>query len=205
MFHIVCLNYLFLHDTQHHFGLNFLFHPLSLAFLLQTVHTFFCFLHSSFFSLIPLCLNPFLFTILLYSVVSAAFKPSINGSTEFLTYYLKFSSILIHPSQLINPIPPISMLRYALSPSFLKCSVTCIAINFLVLPSKLFNSPVFYFRIPATYLITQTAQVLTAIILFLPFNFDLNISLNRRRYSLLNVCFISFSLMLSVSNISKYV
>ena len=92
----------------------------------------FLFFHSSFFSLIHFCLNSFLFTLLLYSIVSAAFTPSINGSTEFLTYHPKlFSYILIHPSRLINPRPPISPLRYSLSVSLLGCSAPCIVINFL--------------------------------------------------------------------------
>ena len=59
VFHIVCSNCLFLCGTQHGFRFNFqvsfshvsfksassmfLFHPLFLAFLLQTVHAFFCF------------------------------------------------------------------------------------------------------------------------------------------------------------------
>ena len=139
------------------------------------------FCHSSFFSLIHLCLNSFLFTVSLYFIVSATFTPSINGSTQFLTYHLNlFSSILIHPSQLINPLPPISLLRYTLSTALLGCSAPCIVINFLFLLSKLFNSSVFYLRILAPYLNTENAQVSTAIILFLPFNFDLNISLNHR-------------------------
>ena len=59
------------------------------------------FFHSSYFSLIRLCLNSFLFNVSLYSIVSAAFMPSINHSSEFLTYHPKlFSSIPIHPSQL---------------------------------------------------------------------------------------------------------
>ena len=139
------------------------------------------FFHSSFFSLIHLCLNSFLFTVSLYFIVSATFTPSINGSTQFLTYHLNlFSSILIHPSQLINPLPPIFLLRYTLSTALLGCSAPCIVINLLFVLSKLFNSSVFYFRILAPYLITENAQVSTAIILFLPFNFDLNISLNHR-------------------------
>ena len=159
------------------------------------------FFHSSFFSLIHLCLNSFLFTVSLYSIVSAAFTPSINGSTELLTYYPKlFSSILIHPSQLINPRPPISLLRYTLSISLLGCRARCMVMNFLVLLSKLFNSSVLHFKIPAPYLFTETAMIL-----FLPFSFDFNISLNRRKYYLPNVSFISFSLILSISIIPKYV
>ena len=129
------------------------------------------FFHSYVVPLIQLCLNPFLFTASLNSVVSATFTPSIK-----------------HPSQLIDPLPPISLLRYTLSTSLLGCSAPCIIINFLVLLPKLFNSSVFHFRISAPYLITETAQVSTPIILFLPFNFDLDLSFNRF-YSLLNFSF----------------
>ena len=141
------------------------------------------FFHSSFFSLIHLCSNSLLFIVSLHSIVSAAFTPSINGSTEFLKYHPKLlSSVLTHSSQLISLPPPISLLSYTLSVSLLACSIPCIAINFLVLLYKLFNSSVFHFRIPAAYLITETAQVQTAIILFFPFNFDLNISLKLSLY-----------------------
>ena len=172
-------------------GSMFVFHSLFLAFLLQTVHTFFSF--SILFFLHSLSIHPTLFEFLL--IISAAFTPSINSSTEFhtYTYHLKlFSSILIHLSQLINPFTPISLLRYTLSKSVWGCKAPCIIINFLVILSKLFNPSVFYFRIPAPYLITKTTQVLTATVL-LPFNFDLNITFNRRRYSLLNF-FLIFSL-----------
>ena len=50
-----------------------------------------------------------------------------------------FSSIITHPSQLINPLPAISLLSYTLSTSLLGCRVPCIVIiNFVVLLSKLF-------------------------------------------------------------------
>ena len=166
----------------------FLSHLFFLALLLQTIHTFF----SSTVPFFPssICLNSFLFTVSLHSIISAAFTPSINGPTEFLTYHPNlFSSILIHHLQL-------SLLGY---------SAPCIVMNFLALLSKLFNSSVFHFRIPVPYLITEASQVLTAIILFLLFNFNLNITLNRDIYYLLNSYFISFSLILSVSNIPKYV
>ena len=108
------------------------------------------FFHSSFFSLIQLCLNFFLFTVSLYYIVFAAFTPSINGSTEFLIYHPKFfSSILVHLSQLINPLPPIFLLRYTLSTSLFGCRAPCIVWNFLVLLSKLFNTFVFHFSILA--------------------------------------------------------
>ena len=166
----------------------------------------FLFFRSFLFSLIQHSLNSFLFPVSVYYIVCAAFTPSINGSTEFLTYHPElFSSIVIHPSQLINPLPPISLLRYTPSISLLGCSTPCIVINFLVLLSKLFNSSVFDCRFPAPDIITETSQVLNAIILFPPFNFDLNISINHRRYSLLNFSFMSFSLILSVSNIPKNV
>ena len=44
----------------------------------MSVHIFFCF---------PIVLS--IFTVSLYSIVSAAFTPSINSSTEFLTYHLQ--------------------------------------------------------------------------------------------------------------------
>ena len=127
-------------------SIKFLFHLLFLVLLLQTVHTFFCF-SIVFFSFLQLCLNSFLFTVSLYSIVSAAFTPSIIGSTEFLTYHPKLSSsILIHHSHLINPLPQISLLRYTMSIS-LECSAPCIFINFKVLLSKLFNSSALHLRI----------------------------------------------------------
>ena len=147
------------------------------------------FFHSSFFSLSHLCLNSFLFTVSLHSIASAAFMPSINGSTEFLTY---------HPNCFFPSLYIPHNLRYTLSISFLGCSAPYLVINLQFLLSKLFNSSVFHFRIPAPYVITEANQVL-AIVLFLPFNFYLNISLTRRRYSLLNFSFYSFSLILSVS------
>ena len=154
--------------------------------------------HSSFLSHIQLCLDALLFTVSLYYIVSAAFTSSINGWTEFLTYHPKlFSSILIHVSQLVNPLPPISLLRYTLSTSLLGCSAPCIVINFLVLLTKLFNSSAFHFRIPAPYLITETARVLTAITLFLPFNVHLNISLNSLFLSLWSY---QYSISLSMCN-----
>ena len=51
--------------------------------------------HSSFFSLIQLCLNYLLSTASLYSIVSAAFTPSVNGSIEFLTYHAKLLSSIV--------------------------------------------------------------------------------------------------------------
>ena len=51
--------------------------------------------HSSFFSLIQLCLNYLLSTASLYSIVSATFTPSINGSIEFLTYHAKLLSSIV--------------------------------------------------------------------------------------------------------------
>ena len=67
------------------------------------------FFHSFFFSLIQHCLTSFLFTVSLYSIVFAAFTLSSNGSTEFLTYHLKFfSSVLIHPHNLSIPFLPFS-------------------------------------------------------------------------------------------------
>ena len=149
-------------------------------------------IHSFVFQSFLLFPHPTLFEFLLIHCIVifwcfCSFSLLINGSTEFLTnHHMLFSSLLIHPSQFLNLLPPISLLRYTLSTSPLECSTSCIVMNFLVLLSKLFNSSVFHFRTPAPYLIIDTAQALIAVILFLPFNFNLNISLNRCRYSLLN-------------------
>ena len=82
-----------------------------------------------------------------------------------------------------------------MSISLLGGSALCIFINVLVPLSKLFNLSVFHFRIPPPYLITDTAQVLTAIILFLPFNFDLNISFNQIFFAKLFLHFFLFHLI----------
>ena len=188
MFHTVFLYCLFLHGSQHipPFQLSsqlfsassmLFFHPLFLVF--TNCSYILLFFYSSFFSLIQLSLNYFLFTASFYSIVSAAFTPSINNSTEFLKYYPKLlSSILMHPSKLINPLPPIFLLRHTLSTLLLEGSIPCIVTNFLVLLFKLSSSSVFHFQISAPYLITKTAQVSTAIILFLPFNFDLDLDVD---------------------------
>ena len=166
VFHIVCLNCLFLHNiasasTFKSVFLSKLYIPFSSVvsgIFLTNCPYILLFFHSSFFSLIQLYFNSFLFTVSLYSIVSSAFTPSINGSTEFLTYHPKlFSSILIHSSQLINPIP--LLLRYTLPTSLLGCSAPYIVINVLVILSKLFNSSLFHFRIPTPYLIAEATQV----------------------------------------------
>ena len=160
---------------------TFLFHLLFPALLLWIVHTFFCFSIGPSFHL-SFCFNSFLFAVSLYFIVSAGFTLSVNGWIEFPTYHPKLlSSILIYTSQFINPLPLISLLRYTLSISLLRCSTPCIVIIFPVLLPKLFNSSVFHYKIHVLYPITETTQVLTGIILFLPLNFDLNISLNRCR------------------------
>ena len=101
----------------------------------------FLFFHNSLFPIILFCLYFFLFTVSLNAIFSAALTPSISGSTDFLTYHPNlFSSILIHPSQLINLFLFISLQRYTLLKSLLECSARCIVINFLVFHSKLFNS-----------------------------------------------------------------
>ena len=107
-------------------------------------------IHSCFFSIAFPCLllaHPTLFEHYCFCSFQIFNQFSSN---EFLTYHPKlFSFILIHPSQLINPLPPISLLRCTKSTSFWRCSTPYIVINFLVLLSKLFNSSVFHFRVPA--------------------------------------------------------
>ena len=136
----------------------FLFHPLFLAFLLQTVHTFFCFsivpsFPSSKFVWIPsywLCHYIPLF--LQLSHLQSMAQPN---SWHIIPSH--FLPSLYIPHNLSILLPPISLLRYTLSTSHLGWSAPCIVINFLVLLSKLFNSSVFHFRILASYLIIETA------------------------------------------------
>ena len=115
----------------------FLFHLLFLVFLaFANCSCITLFFHSSFFSLTQLCLDTLLFTVSLNFIVSSAFTPAINDSIEFLRKHPKlFSSILIHASQIINPLPPVSLLSYTLSTLLLGCSASYIVINFLVLLS----------------------------------------------------------------------
>ena len=196
----VLINFLVTKTFLSHF---YLFHLLFLAFIIsQTVHTFFCFsIVPSFPSSISVWIPSYLFTLLLYSIVSTAFTPSLNGCHPDILSHVNFFH---HYISLTIPLsfPPISLLWYTLSTSLFQYSAPCIVINFLVLLSKRFNSLVFYFRILALYLIIEIAQVLTVIFWFLSFSFNLNVSLNCHRYSLLNFSFISFSLHLSVPNIS---
>ena len=101
--------------------------------------------------------HPLLFTVSLYSVVSAAITTSISGSTEFLAYHPKlFSSILIHPSQLINSYPskiiktyPSSYFPakiYPINTSLLGSSAPCIVINFLVLINHFYFHSLLFFN-----------------------------------------------------------
>ena len=114
--------------SQYHVSFSSVISGISLA----NCPYIFLFFHSFFFSLIQFYLRS-LFTVSFSSIVSADFTPSINGSTEFLTYHSKlFSSLIIHPSQLINPLHSIFLLRYTLSISLLGCSAPWIFMNFLV-------------------------------------------------------------------------
>ena len=53
-----------------------------------------------------------------------------------------------------------------------------IVMIFLVFLSTCLSSPIFQSIIPAPYLMTATAQVLIASMMFLPFSFDFNINFN---------------------------
>ena len=79
------------------------------------------------------------------------------------------------------------------------CSVPLMFIIFLVALSNDLTSSFDHPMIPAPCLITATARMLIADILFLPFNFDLNTSFDLLFYSLVNWSFISPSLILSIS------
>lgn len=132
VFHIVCSQCLFLSHTQQGFHLNF---QVSFSQPFPCVYFISCFWHilyklsthpcafAKFFLFPHPGLSEFLLIqcfIIFYSFIPCtAFTLSINGSTELLTYHPKlFSSVLIHPSQLINPCPLIYVLRYILSTSF---------------------------------------------------------------------------------------
>ena len=70
-------------------------------------------------------------------------------------------------------------------------------INFRVFLFNYFSSSVVHFKAPVPYHSTATAHILTAMILFLPWSFELWISLRRLLYnSFLSCCFISSSLTL---------
>ena len=90
----------------------------------------FLFPHPNLFEFLPIhCVS------VLYCLCS--FHTFNDGSGEFLTYPKLFSSIPIHPSQIINYLPFISPLQYTLSTLLLGGNTPYIVINILVVLSKL--------------------------------------------------------------------
>ena len=127
------------------------------------------------------------------------------GSLLCFKYQPKlFSSPFIHPSQLISPLPPLRLGTYNRATSLFGWSVLYIVINFLVFLSIHSNSSLVHFSNPAPYLKREIAHTLIAFTILFPFNFNFTINLVLLRYSYLNLSFISFSLMLSSSNIPRY-
>ena len=79
-----------------------------------------------------------------------------------------------------------------------------IVISFQVLQSKLSRSSFVQFTIPAVYLITATAYILTVSILLQAYRRDLSIWRQRAMYSFMISFFIFFCLMLSTSKTQRY-
>ena len=93
-----------------------------------------------------------------------------NGSILFLTYQIMpFSSLFTLFSHPISPFHHFSQ-KHTTVTSRLGCNSLVIVINFLVFLSISCSSFLFHLSIPAPYLKMETAQLFSAIILFLPFS-----------------------------------
>ena len=91
-----------------------------------------------------------------------------NGSMLFLTYHHRpFSSLFTLFSHSIGPRLPFFLEKYNYATSLLDYSVSFIVITFLVFLSISCSSFLFNLTIPAPNLKIKTAQMLSAIILFL--------------------------------------
>ena len=115
-----------------------------------------------------------------------------------------FSSLFTLYSHPISPLPPFFLETYYCATSRLGCNSLIIVINFLVFQSISCSSFLFLLSIPAPYLKMETAQVFSAIILFLPLSLLFKINVVLLKYSFLNLSFISSSCTLSYSNIPRY-
>ena len=103
-----------------------------------------------------------------------------------MTYHPRlFSSPFTHIFHFINPLPPSILDTDNLSTSLLRCSSLFIAMTFLVFLFISSSSLFVHFTIPASYLITETAHVFTAIILFLPLSLIFMINFVLFKHSLL--------------------
>ena len=119
-----------------------------------------------------------------------------------MTYHS--SSLFALFSHPVSPLPPFFLETYNSAISLLGCNSLFIVINFLVFLFLSCSSFLFHLSIPAPYLKMETAQVFSAIILFLPFSLLFKIDFVLLKYSFLNLSFISFSFTLSYSNIPRY-
>ena len=115
-----------------------------------------------------------------------------------------FSSLFTlfsHPTSLL---PSFFLEASNRATSLLRCNSLFIVIKFLVFLSILCSSFLFHLRIPPLYLIIETAQMISATILFLPFSLLFKINFALLNYSFLNLSFISCSFVLSYFNITSY-
>ena len=138
----------------------------------------------------------FLIFFLLYSflVFSTVSSPSVMTSLSALSVLLLMYSLrfLISSSTVCqicrSPLPPILRGRYSLSMSLCGCRVRWAVMSFLVLRSRSSSSAIVQSTMPAVYLITGTAQLLIAWIVFPPFSLDFSILRTLLVYSA-DVCF----------------
>ena len=94
---------------------------------------------------------------------------------------------------------------YNLSTFFFECNAPYIVVVFLFFLSISFNSLSFHCSAPAPYLNTTTAYSFIVDFLLFLFDFDFSTNQSLRLYSFIVFSFISFSLILSNSNMFKYV
>ena len=125
-------------------------------------------------------------------IVLLVLTAASHRSILFLKYHPRpFSSLFTLFSHPISPFPPFFLETYNRATSLLGCNSLFIVINFLVFLPISCSSFLFHLSIPAPYLKIETAQVFSAIILFLPFSLLFKINFVLLKYSFLNLSFIS--------------
>ena len=150
----------------------------------------------------------FLFiSVLLMVVLSALFLMAIISfpPRAFLCSLLVI--LLMHqryPQMLVSPLPPSFFVTYCLPASFLGCKALWIVISFLVLWSICLSSSIILFRNSPEYLTRKTAKVFIPLIRLVQYNLVSSSFLVFLWYSFLIFSFIFTCLMLSSSNIPKY-
>ena len=106
------------------------------------------------------------FILLLTTLLSSTFLS--NTSLLLFTYQLKlFSSLLVHFSQLIRPLPPFFLGTYILATLLLGCNSLFIVMIFLDFLSISCSSSLFHLIVSAPCLIIDTAQAFAALYIML--------------------------------------